>query len=252
MSLFSDKGEIQMTNRISDISLRSAALITGVAILIMTLAAVVATDLTIGSLIVQDDAAATTNNIKASEMLFRTGIFSWIIILICDVLAAWGLYILLKPVNKGLSLLMAWFRLVYAAILGTALLNFVNVLSFISNSDNLAAFGTDLLQSNVLLSVNAFNDSWSMGLLVFGIHIYFLGYLILKSGYIPKIFGVLLIVAFLGYLITNSANVLFYNYENYKTVIELIFIIPMLGEVGLGVWLLLKARHIPDMLTEES
>lgn len=79
-----------MINRVAYISLRKAAIVTGVAILIMAIAAVFATDFVLGSLIVPGDAAATTNNIKASEMLFRTGIFSWLIILICDVLAAWG------------------------------------------------------------------------------------------------------------------------------------------------------------------
>ena len=77
-----------MTNPIADISLRKAAFVTGMAILIMAIAAVVATDLTVESLIMPGHATAKANNIKASEMLFRTGIFSWIIILICDVLAA--------------------------------------------------------------------------------------------------------------------------------------------------------------------
>lgn len=146
-----------MINIINDISMRKAAIVSGVAIMVMTVAAVVATNLTIGSLIVKDDAVITTNNIITSEVLFRSGIFSWLIILICDVLAAWGLYIFLKPVNKHLSLLMAWFRLVYAAILGTALLNYVNVLLLISGDDYVSSFGIEKFQSQVMLSLDAFN-----------------------------------------------------------------------------------------------
>ena len=229
-----------MINIINDISMRKAAIVSGVAIMVMTVAAVVATNLTIGSLIVKDDAVITTNNIITSEVLFRSGIFSWLIILICDVLAAWGLYIFLKPVNKHHSLLMAWFRLVYAAILGTALLNYVNVLLLISGDDYVSSFGIEKFQSQVMLSLDAFGNMWSIGLLVFGIHIFLLGYLALKSGYIPKIWGILLLIASVGYVITNSAKLLLPAYDDYKTVFELIFIIPMLSEVGLGIWLLIK------------
>lgn len=225
---------------INNISLRKAAIITGIAILIMTIAAVSATDLTIGSLTVSDNVAATTNNIKASEMLFRVGIFSWLITLICDVLAAWGLYIFLKPVNKDLSLIMAWLRLVYVALLGTALLNYIKVLLLISGADYVSAFGVDQFQSQVMLLVNSFDKMWSVGLIVFGLHIALVGYLAFKSGYIPKILGILLIIAFAGYVITNLGNLLLPDYDNYKTILGLIFIIPMLSEVALGLWLLIK------------
>jgi hypothetical protein len=178
-------------------------------------------------------------------MLFRIGLFSWLIILICDVLAAWGLYIFLKPVSQSLSLLTAWCRLVYAAILGTALYNFAVVLLLVSGDHYLAAFGIDQLQAEVLLFLNAFYDIWSIGLVVFGFHILVLGYLVFKSGYIPKILGVILIIASFGYLITSFANLLLPNYQNYQAILEWIFIIPMvIGEVGLALWLLFKGVKV--------
>jgi hypothetical protein len=214
----------------------------------MAIAAVFATDIVLGNLIVKGDAATTTQNIKSSQMLFRSGILSWLIILICDILAAWGLYIFLKPVNKSLSLLMAWFRLVYAAILGTALFNFVIVLLLLSGGDYSTVFDMDQLQAQVMLFINAFDETWSIGLAVFGFHILILGYLVVKSGYIPKTIGIFLIIAFFGYLITNIANLLFVNYENYKTLIEIIFVIPMVvGEVGLAVWLLIKGIKVKQV-----
>lgn len=233
-------------NNINNISLRRAAIIAGTAILIMTAAAVVATDLTIGSLIVTDNAAATSDNIKSSEMLFRTGILGWLIVLICDALTAWGLYIFLKPVNRDLSLLMAWFRLVYVAILGTSLLNYIRVLLLISGDNYASEFGTAQFQSQVMLSLSAFDNMWSFGLIVFGLHIAVLGYLAIKSGYIPKVFGILLIIAFAGYIITNLGNLLLRDYDNYKTVLGLIFLLPMLSEVALGLWLLIKGGKVPQ------
>jgi hypothetical protein len=238
-----------MENQIIDISLRKAAIVAGTAILVMAAAAIFATDVVLSRLIVPGDAAATTDNIRTSEILFRAGIFSWLVVLICDVLAAWGLYVFLKPVNRSLSLLMAWLRLVYAAILGTALLNFIIVLLLVGGDSYLPVLGTDQLQAQVLLFLNAFNDMWSIGLAVFGFHILVLAYLVFKSGYVPKIFGILLFIAFWGYLITYVANLLLPDYENYKTIIELIFIIPMIvGEVGLAVWLLfrgVKVQQVP-------
>jgi hypothetical protein len=222
------------------VTLRRAAIISGIAIVIMTIAVFAATDITIGSLIIADNSAATTINIKNSLMQFRFGIFSWLITIICDVLAAWGLYLFLKPVNKDLSLLMAWFRLLYVAILGTSLLNYIKVLLLISGDNYFSGFGVDQIQSQVMLLINAFDNMWSIGLFVFGFHLYLLGYLSYKSGYIPKTFGILLIIAFAGYVITSLANLLLPNYDNYKMIFQLIFIIPMLSEVALGLWLLIK------------
>lgn len=234
-------GEIEVTNRAGDGSQRQAALVAGFAIVIMAAAAGFAASYVLDSLFVPGDAAATANNIEASELLFRSGIFGWLIILICDVLAAWGLYVFLKPVNQSLSLLSSWFRLIYTAVLGTALLNFVIVLLLISGADYLAAFETAQLQALVLIFLNGFNNLWSIGLVVFGIHLLLLGYLVLKSGFIPKIWAVLLLIASLGYMITNVANLLVPNYEAYKGTIELIFILPMiLGELGLAFWLLFR------------
>ena len=89
------------------------------------------------------DATTTANNIMANELLFRSGIVSWLIVLTCDVVVAWALYVLLKPVNKSLSLLAAWFRLVYSTIHGIALLNLIFVLQLLSGADYLTVFETD-------------------------------------------------------------------------------------------------------------
>ena len=219
---------------------RQAALVAGVSILIMTVAAVLATDLSIGRLYVPGDASATSANIQSSQLLFRIGIFSWFIILICDVLAAWGLYEFLKPVNRSLSLIMAWFRLVYAAILGAAMLNLTDVL-LLTGGDSFSVMPpAEMIQAQVLLSIHAFYEAWSLGLVVFGVHVFFLGYLTYRSGTVPKILGVLLIIAFFGYLITNLADILIPGYKDYKMIVGLIFLIPMLSEVALGIWLVIK------------
>ncbi len=246
-------GEIKMTNRITDVSLRQVAIVTGVALIIMAIAAGFAVGFVNESLIVPEDTVATANNIKASEMLFRTGIFSWLLIFVLDILIAWGLYIFLKPVNKSLSLLSAWLRLMYTAILGIALANLVIVLLLLSGDDYLTVFETEQIYALGLLFINGFHSIWSVGLIVFGLHLFALGYLVFKSGYVPKILGILLIIAAFGYLIIDGGKLLVPNFEDYRATFELIFMIPMIiGEVGLALWLLIKGTKISNIPYEEQ
>ena len=230
-----------MTNRNADISLRKAAIVAGFGLLIMSILAAFANFYVLPSLIVPGDAATTANNIMANELLFRIGICSFIIVIVLDVVVAWALYVLLKPVNKSLSLLAAWFRLVYATIFGIALANLFSVLRLLSDADYLTVFEIDHLYAQVMLSLNAFSDGWQIGYVFFGLHLFVLGYLVFKSGYIPKILGVLLIIAGLGYLIDSYAIFLLPNYE------ATIGYVTFVGEVLFMLWLLFKGAKIPEM-----
>ena len=228
-----------MTNRIADISQRKAAIVAGSGLLIMTIFAVFANFFVLESFIVQGDAAETVNNIIVNEGLFRTGICSLIIVAILDVVVAWALYVLLKPVNKSLSLLTAWFRLVYAAILGISLHNLLSVLLLLGDADYLKVFETDQLHTQAMLSLGAFSDGWDIGIVFFGLHLVLLGYLIFKSGCIPRILGVLLVVAGLGYLIDSFVVFLLPNQE--VTIAMFTFI----GELLFMFWLLLQGGKHP-------
>lgn len=223
---------------------RKAARVAGLAIVVMAIAAVAANDLSINRLVVEGNAAETMRNIASSELLYRVGIFSWLVVLVCDVLAAWGLYIFLKPVNKNLSLLMAWFRIVYVAILGASILNLLHVLPLLDETGNASAFGTGQAQDQVLFYLNAFFNSFSLGLVVFGIHILFLGYLLLKSGYRVVILGILLLIAFAGYTLVNVTKLLFPDFERIIEVMNWLFLLPMLSEAVLGIWLLFTKLRV--------
>ena len=99
-----------MTIRIDDISQRTVAKIAGFGYLIIIIAGIFAEFFVRSALIVPGDATATAGNIMASEGLYRIGIAGDLVMLVCDVVVAWALYVLLKPVNKGLALLAAFFR----------------------------------------------------------------------------------------------------------------------------------------------
>ena len=229
-----------MTNPITDISLRKAAIVAGVGSLIMTILTPFVDFSVRQSLIVPGDAATTASNIMADELLFRIAICSYLIVAILDVVIAWALYVFLKPVNKSLSLLMAWFRVVYAAILAIVLLNFVIALQLISGADYLTVFETGQLHAQMMLFLDTFDYGWDIGLVIFGLHLLLLGYLVYKSGYIPKLLGVLLMIAGLGYLIDSFGKLLSPDYD------ANIAIFTFIGEVLLIFWLFIKGARLPE------
>ncbi|CAF1448488.1 unnamed protein product [Adineta ricciae] len=225
----------------NDIPQRTAALIAGFSIVTMAIAAGFACSCVLNNFTVLDDIKLTINNMKSSQTLFRLGIFSFLVILICDLLAAWSLHVFLKRVNENLSLLTAWFRLVYSAMLGTALLNLVFIVLLFKNEDFLSIFGRDQVSALAILFLHGFHLIWSIGLVIFGCHLLLLGYLLSKANYTPKIFSVLLIIASLCYIIHHTANLLLLNYEKYKTTVEIFLSLPMIvGELGFGLWLLVR------------
>ena len=234
-----------MTNRIADISLRKAARVAGFGLLIMLIPALFTNFFVFPSLIVPGDAATTANNIMANEGLFRAGIGSWLIVITLDVVIAWALYVLLKQANKSLSLLAAWFRLMHAAIFGITLLNLVFVSVLLSGADYLTVFETSQLHALVSLFLNGYNYGFSIGLFFFSFHLGILGYLVYKSGYIPRILGVLLIVSSFGYLIINAGEILLPNYPEIIT--QVIGVLAFIGEFLLMLWLLFKGGKVPEM-----
>src|ERR687892_1926014 len=200
-------GGTEMTDRIVDISLRKAALVAGFGYLIIFVFNTFAL-LTLNNLIVRGDAATTASNIMASESLFRLGIASWIAVLAVDAVVAWALYVFLKPVSPSLSLITAWFRLLFVAIAGSAFITLFSVLPLLSGADDFAVFQPDQLNAVAMLFLNPYDHGFNVAFVFFGVHILGLGYLILKSDYIPRILGILLIIAFMGYLIDSFASVL--------------------------------------------
>ena len=222
-------------------SLKKISKIAGFGYLIIFITGIFSNFFVLENLIVPGDAAITANNIMSNDWLFRMGILSFFIMVIFDVVLAWALYLLLKPVNGNLSLLSGWLRLVNSTIFGVALYNLFSVLQIMSGAQYLKVFTAGQLQAQVMLFLNAFNNTWLVGLVFFGLHLFVLGYLIFKSGYIPKILGILLIIASVGYLTDSFANILLPNYTDYKNLFLIVVAVPgVIGELSLTFWLLLK------------
>ena len=222
-------------------SIKTLSKIAGLGYLVIFITGIYANFFVLESMIVPGDPATTAENIILGQMKFRMGIISFIIMVIFDVFLAWALYVLLEPANRHLSLLSAWLRLVNAALFGIAVYNLLMIVTMTNPGLYRDILTAGQLQVRVQVFLDAFNLTWLLGLVFFGLHLFVLAYLIIKSGYIPKILGILLAVAAAGYLIDSFANFILRDYNNYKDIFLMIVVIPgIIGELSFTVWLLLK------------
>ncbi len=238
-------GNINIENQSSDVPQNQAALIAGRGLLIMAIIAFFANLFVIQGLVIPEDATKTLSNIMENQMLFRLGITGFVVVLICDVVVAWALYVFLKTVNQNLSLLAAIFRLVYTTIFATALFNLSNALQLLNGTEYIKVFTTEQLQAQVMMSLESFQYAWQIGLIFFGVHLLVLGYVVMKSSYVPKVLGILLLVAGFAYTLDGFAHFLLSNYANYKNLF-LLLVAPsaIIGELSLCFWLLIKGGKV--------
>ena len=238
-----------MINPFSDISRQTAARVAGYGYLAIIVLAIFAEFFVRSTLVVPGNAATTAHNIAANQGLFRLGIAGYLLAAIFDVAVAFALYVFLKPINAGLALLAAWLRLIHATIFALALGNLFNVLHLLGGANYMSAFKTEQLHAQVMLFLDAFDYEWLIGLVFFGLHCMLLGYLIIKSGYIPKLLGVLLIVAAFGYLIDSFAHFLMSSYMDYQELFLMIVALPALSaELWLCLWLLIKGSKVQQVV----
>jgi len=232
-------------NKTEEVTPRQAAVTAGIALVVMTAAAGFSAGFVNGSLIVAGNPSETVRNLIASSMLFRAGIFGWIIILAADVIVAWALYLYLEPVNRGLSLLCGWLRLSYAGILGIAIACLVIVLVLIGGAGSVSAPQSGDLSARAALLIDGFDEIWSIGLIVFGVHLLLLGYLALVSGFVPRVIGILLLIAAVSYVGIPLSYLLLPAYEQAISVAEKILSVPMTAELVFAVWLLIRGGKGP-------
>jgi hypothetical protein len=185
-------------------------------------------------MIVPGDAAATVRNIAASEALFRLSLVSDLIRQALLMLLALVLYKLLKPVNKNIASLMVIFALVSVPISMLNELNHFAVLLLSSGADYLTAFKADHLNALAMffLELRKYGTFIPQ---VLSFWVLLLGYLVFKSGFLPRILGILLMLG--GFCYTVSA-VLFLLFPGFDTMILGLF--AFIGELLFYSWLLIK------------
>ncbi len=235
------------SSSIADGAPRRAALTAGVGYLVIFVLAIFANFVVVNGLIESGDAAATAQNIIDSEGLFRAGIVAFAIVFVIDVVVAWALFILFRSVSRDVSLLAAWFRLVYTVFLGVALIFLFVALQLLSGDGYLDAFESGQLDAHVLLAVDAFNYAWLIGLLCFGVHLIVIGYLVVASRWAAPALGYVLMVAGAAYIVDTIARAALADYADFENVFLAIVAVPsVIGELSFAVWLLRKGGTHPE------
>jgi hypothetical protein len=234
-----------MTEQASGISQRTAAKIAGFGYLIIIVLALFANLVALQGLVQPGDAAATVRSIAASGQLFRSGIVALMAVLVSDAVVAWALYVFFRRTDRDLSLLAAWFRLLYAAIFGIALLNLLVVVALVAGPDYATGLGAAQRDAQAMLFLDAYDFGWAIGLVCFGIHLLLLGLVIVRSDDVPAWLGILLMFAGLGYLADSLGSFLLSNYEDYQTFFTLVVFLPAIaGEFSFTGWLLLRGGKV--------
>lgn len=195
------------------------------------------------TLISPEAAAVTAQNILAAEGLFRMGFLADSIMLLCDIGLAALLYLLLRPVSRTLALMALLFRLMQTAIIAVNLLNYYASLLLLSSPLATPALEPDQRDALAAFYLELHGHGYDLGLIPFGVACLLIGYLIAKSRYLPKWLGGLVGAAGVTYLIGSYARFLL---PQYMDAIAPIYLIAIVAELSLCLWLLLKgvdAQH---------
>jgi hypothetical protein len=184
--------------------------------------------------VVPGDAAATAHNVTASGTLFRLGFVGYLAESVTDVALTFLLYILLRPVHANLALLAVLFRLMATATFAFGELFYFAPTLMLGGDGYLKAFTPDQLHALALLSLNVYSAAGNLFDVHYGIASIILGYLMFRSGYLPRAMGALWVAGGLGFVLANLVWV-------FAPADASLFLLPqVLAVVALGVWLLVR------------
>ena len=206
-----------MKNYILNLSPSKAAMVVGIAFITSVFIVTLVDDFLLANFVVPGDTEALANDIEANGRLFYFAVVGYLLVLTLDSIIGLALYVVLKPANKNLASLTSVLRLLYAFTLVIGLFALV----------------FQIIDAYSYASIKL------VGYIFFALHIFVLGYSILKSGYIPKGLGVLLMLASFTYI------VFFVDFHLPKSLMAIIMLTMAIAELSLSIWLIVKRNGLP-------
>jgi len=188
-----------------------------------------------GSFIMPGDAATTVSNIMAHEGVFALTVVGDLLAAALFFLAAWALYVLLKPVNNDLALLFLLLNLGGVAVQCSGDLFLFASQLLMNGPDTLNIFQTDQLQALAMFFLDLREKAFTVAWLFNGAWLFPLGYLVFKSGFLPKILGIVLMVHCFTWLSTFFQSFLFPGFD---AITYVSYPLGFIAEFGLTLWLL--------------
>ena len=225
---------------VDQMALGRLARITGAFYLVYILASVVANAL---GHIGLGTAPQVYDAILTNTPSFRLGLVVALVSGFLFLMAAWGLYVLLRSVNRDLALLFLVLNAIGVAIQGASLLSLVSVLLQGDPASHMQAYSAGQLEGMAYLSINAYKLGWVTAQLFFGTWLFPLGYLVYRSGVLPRVLGALLVLDGIAVMIWFLQALLL---PDYPAIRYPGLAVSFLAEVGLSLWLLVKGVKVGD------
>ncbi|MBX7173044.1 MAG: DUF4386 domain-containing protein [Pyrinomonadaceae bacterium] len=200
-------------------------------------------------LIVWSDPAKTVQQITASESLFRLSLVSSAICYVAFLLLPFVLYKLLNSINEIAAKLMIILAAVSVPISMLNLQNKYAVLTLLNGKNYLSIFSEQQLQIQIMQLLENYDNGILILQIFWGLWLFPFGYLVYKSGFLPRILGILLMLGCCGYLISFAGNTLMQNYG--ETLISRFDTMPAtFGEIGSCLWLLIRGINEKAVLKD--
>lgn len=210
---------------------------TGALFLVMAAGGIFGAMVVRASMVVAGDAAATADNVLASETLFRLGMLGDLTAFALDVPVAILLYVLLRPAGKTLALLGAAFRLVYTAVVGANLVNHFAALMLLKAGASMSAFEPAQLEQLALHTLDVHAHGYALALVFFAVHLVLLGVAMWRSEAFARWLGVLMVIAGAAYLFDSVA---LFVAPALQAAVNPVLALPMSFELVLAVWMLVR------------
>ena len=202
------------------------------------------------ALIVPGDATATADRIRASVTLLRLGIVSELFCAVMFVFAVLALYRLLKGVDAGYALAMLVLLLLSIPVSFVGVVNKVAALTLVSGASFLSAFDRGQLDALATFFLRLHGQVHAINVIFWGLWLFPFGVLVMRSGFIPRVLGILLMCAGFAYLATSFTALLF---PQHLPVVSRFAIVLQFGEAPILLWLLIwGAREVRTPATFDS
>jgi hypothetical protein len=221
-----------------------AARLTGVGYLVIIICGILAEFLIRSTLIEAGNPAETARKIAESETLFRFSLVGDFVMLTFDAIVAVALFIVFRSVSPALALVSSAFRLLHTAIYGATLLTLFLAWQ-LTAGEGYEGLGADQAHALGLLFIDAHAYGYALALMFFAVHVIFLGYLVVRSGYLPGVLGFMLMAAATGYLADGIARTVMSSYADYEDLFGIVVFGPaFIAELAFTGWLLFKGIRV--------
>lgn len=195
-------------------------------------------------IIAAGDAAATAANLLAHRAVFSLGVFADFVVMLSEIVLTVLLYVLFKPVSPTLSLIAMVARLLMVVVMAFNLLINLTPMLLLSGADYLSAFSPPQLQATAYLFTQAHGYGVYIWDVFFGFHLLILGYLVMQSGYFPKLLGAGMLIGSFGYLLEGLSKLTFFDNAALAMTVVGLLVLVSISETSFALWLLIKGLDV--------